>query len=432
MGMYLDLSAYRDKRICVALSGGGDSVALLHYLRVNGGGFGISLCAAHCEHGIRGEPSLRDAAFCARLCGGWGIPLFSFSADCPGLAQEQRKSLETAARDFRYACFDSILREGKADCVATAHHGGDNAETVLFRLCRGTSLTGMGGISERDGYIRPLLGVSKAEIEGYLAENGLEYCTDETNGDGDITRNAIRMRVLPVLEEIVPGAADSINRFSALCREDDGLLYRLSEGYVEELGGGAYAVALGAEPPLFRRACLSVLRKMGVGKDYTARHLEALTALRDAQNGDRLSMPQGITAIREYGKIVFYRERDRGETGEIPFALGEFTLGGVRFRAGTEGAVGRPGCLCVAREKIPGDAVFRNRRPGDVITQFGGGTKKLKDFLIARKVPQRLRGDLVLLASGKEVLAVLGVEISEKARVGQGDSPVFLCLGSEA
>lgn len=430
MGMYLDLAAYRDKRICVALSGGGDSVALLHYLRANGGAFGISLCAAHCEHGIRGEPSLRDAGFCARLCEGWGIPLFSFSADCPRLAQEQRKSLETAARDFRYACFDGILREGKADCVATAHHGGDNAETVLFRLCRGTSLTGMGGIAEREGYIRPLLGVSKAEIEGYLSENGLEYCTDETNGDGDITRNAIRLRVLPVLKEAVPGAAESINRFSALCREDDALLYRLSEGYAEELRDGTFAVSLGAEPPLFRRACLSVLRKMGVEKDYTARHLEALAALKDAKNGDRLSMPRGITAIREYGKVVFYRERGVEEAGEIPFALGEFSLGGIRFSVGTEGAGERPGCLRAAREKISGDAVFRRRRPGDVITPFGGGTKKLKDFLIARKVPQRLRGELVLLASGKDVLAVLGVEISEKVRIGQGDTPVFLCLKS--
>ena len=142
------------REIIVAVSGGSDSMALLHYFSVHAAHWGITLCAVHCEHGIRGEASLEDARFVRDVCGAWGIELYSFSADCPSLAAARKVSLETAARQFRYGCFDRILREKKADLVATAHHCGDNAETVLFNIARGASLTGAGGISDREGYVK--------------------------------------------------------------------------------------------------------------------------------------------------------------------------------------------------------------------------------------------------------------------------------------
>ncbi len=432
--MKADISQYRDKKICVAVSGGADSMALLHYLSVHAAHWGITLCAVHCEHGIRGEASLEDARFVRDVCGAWGIELYSFSADCPSLAAARKVSLETAARQFRYGCFDRILREKKADLVATAHHCGDNAETVLFNIARGASLTGAGGISDREGYIRPFLSVTKEEILRYVTENGIAYRTDATNADERFTRNAIRVRVLPALEEAVPGAAGNISRFSRLAREDDALLYELSAALVNGSQGG-YKVLFSDKKPLFRRACLTALKAMGAEKDYTATHLESLCALRTAKNGERLSMPENIWAVREYDGVAFYRSRLK-DVQEISFSVGVFSLAGKTFsveecrswsaekcRTGEAGRV-----LYASMSRIPSSAVFRTRREGDLFHKFGGGEKKLKDFLIDRKIPRRERDGLIVLADGSEVLAVLGVEISEKLKVSDGDAAVCLRL----
>ncbi len=424
--MNLQLSGYRHKRICAAVSGGGDSMALLHYLCRHAEAYDIQLSAVHCEHGIRGEASAADGAFVREICEAWGVPLFMFSADCPALAAARKVSLETAARQFRYGCFDRLLKEGKADLIATAHHMGDNAETVLFNIARGASLTGAGGISDRPGYIRPLLSVTKGEILRYLQENGVACRTDETNADEHITRNAIRLQVLPALEKIVPGASGGIARFARLAQADDALLYELAAPLVAA-GEGHAKVFFSEKKPLFRRACLSALKGMGVEKDYTAAHLEALCALKTAKNGERLSMPGNIWAVREYDGVAFYRARPREER-EIPFTLGRFFLAGREFcaeecparRAGESGYA--------ALEKIPASAVFRTRREGDVFRKFGGGAKKLKEYLIDRKIPRRERDGLILLAAGKEILAVLGVEISDRIRVDEGSRVVRLAL----
>ncbi len=428
--MRLDIREYRGKKICAAVSGGSDSMALLHYLHAHAARCGIELSAVHCEHGIRGEESKADRAFVEKFCGDRDIPIFVFAADCPALASARKVSLETAAREFRYGCFDKLLREKKADCIATAHHQGDNAETVLFNIARGASLTGAGGIACREGYIRPMLSVKKEEILRYLKENGVEYRTDATNRDEHITRNAIRLQVLPVLETIVPGAAGGISRFSRLAQEDDALLYELAAPLLS-VSDGCAKVVFSDKKPLFRRACLLALKSMGAEKDYTAAHLEALCSLRAANNGERLSMPENIRAVREYDGVAFYRDRPREER-EIPFAVGAFSLAGRSFSveeaaARTEGR----GVLFAARGKIPPSAVFRTRREGDVFRKFGGGEKKLKDYLIDKKIPRRERDGLILLADGKEVLAVLGVEISEKIKVEKGDRAVRLCLSEK-
>jgi tRNA(Ile)-lysidine synthase len=347
-----------------------------------------------------------------------GIPLFVYSADCPALARERKVSLETAARDFRYQCFQDVLSQGKADFIATAHHADDNAETVLFRLCRGTSLSGVGGIRPRAGFIRPFLNVTRAEIEEYLKANGLSYCHDETNDDDAITRNALRLRVLPELERIIPGAAAGIDRFASLAAADDDYLYRQAEKLLCE-ENGIFGVKLSDEFPLFTRACLCVLKNLGVEKDYTSAHLSALFSLGQGRNGRQISLPQGITAVKEYDRVSFYPQEEQGEDTEIPFGLGAFNMGGVCFLVERvkERKLGHGYIdLC----KIPNTAVFRHRRAGDVFTKFGGGSKKLKDYLIDQKIPRKAREDMVFLADGKEILAIVGGEISERVKVEDG------------
>ena len=232
---YFMLKKYQGKVICVAVSGGEDSVALLHYLNALKTQCGYLLSAVHCEHGIRGEESLEDMRFVQRLCKEWGIPLYTFQEDCPARAKREKESLETAARNFRLECFSRLVREGKAYAIATAHHKNDEAETALFRLARGTSLGGMSAMKEESGYLlRPFLGWTKADITAYINANALAYREDKTNLELDATRNKIRLDILPKLEEYIPGATANIARFAMLAGEDDELLCELAKELLEE------------------------------------------------------------------------------------------------------------------------------------------------------------------------------------------------------
>jgi tRNA(Ile)-lysidine synthase len=265
--------------------------------------------------------------------------------------------------------------------------------------------------------------VTRAQIEAYLQENHLSYCHDETNDDDSVTRNALRLRVLPELERIVPGAAANINRFATLAAADDDYLYRRAmELLCEEKG--VRAVRLSDEYSLFTRACLWVLKETGVEKDYTSAHLDGLFALSKGQNGRQISLPQGVIAVKEYDRVSFYTDRADGEKNtdktEIPFGLGTFALGGVCFLVVRveERKLGH-GYLDLS--KIPQTAVFRHRREGDVFTKFGGGRKKLKDYLIDQKIPRKEREEMVFLADGKEILAIVGGEIAERVKVESGE-----------
>ena len=198
------------------------------------------------------------------------------------------------------------MEEGKADFIALAHHEGDEAETVLFRMSRGASLTGVGGMSALNGYLlRPLLGWTRAEIEEYAKEKGLSWREDKTNFERDATRNKLRLDILPKLEEAVPGAAGNLVRFAGLAREDDEFLYELAERLVH-VEGEEVAVEFCEKKPLFRRACLSALKRLGVTKDYTALHLENAYRLQGLERGAKQTFPQGVEAEKREKGIVFY------------------------------------------------------------------------------------------------------------------------------
>ena len=407
----------------MAVSGGVDSVSLLHYLKGQEKTYGYTLCAAHCEHGIRGEESLRDARFVKELCERWGVPLFAFSENCPLRAERDKQSLETAAREFRKECFQRLLTEEKADFIATAHHKNDEAETVLFRLLRGTSLTGVGGMSAMDGQIiRPFLSWTRVKIEAYAQENGLVFRTDSTNLETDATRNKLRLQALPMLENCVPGATDNLVRFAGLATEDDELLYRYAKALVTVANDGVQ-VAFSGEKPLFRRACLLALKSLGVEKDYTALHLENACALQTLQRGAKQTFPKGVEAEKREDGIYFYRkcEEDFEPKPPVqPFSEKGFDGGRYRVIVSADPFPQEDGwqVLQVDGDKIPTAAVYRFRKEGDFIERFGGGKKTLKKFFNEEKTPVAEREYLPLIAEENgEVYAVCGVEISEKVKV---------------
>ncbi len=434
------LEKFFGKKICVATSGGVDSTSLLHYLKNGREKYGYILSVVHCEHGIRGAESLADGEFVRELCQQWELPLYYYSEDCPQRALKEKVSLETAARNFRKECFSKLIEGGEADYIATAHHMDDEAETVLFRLARGASLSGMKGMTSEDGYIiRPFLDWSRKDIQAYAEKNGLAYREDSTNKELDATRNKLRLEILPKLENAVFGAAKNIVRFSKLAAEDDDWLYAKAFALISEQvdldGDSEILVEFSCEKPLFRRAALTAMKRLGVEKDYTATHLEDVFYLQSLERGARVSLPRGVEAEKGEKGILFRKEKEplfSVEKKSAPFQEGVFD--GGRYAVNVSNAPikadGLWKILRVDSEKIPENAVFRFRKEGDKIERFGGGTKSLKKFFNEEKISVREREWLPLIAEAdeNEVYAVCGVEISEKIKTDKNTEKVLYIM----
>lgn len=398
-------------------------MALFHFLFTHADEFSIKLSAVNCEHGLRGAESVADSDFVKNLCKDYGVPLFFYSEDCAALSKKRKESVETAARFFRYSVFNKILSEGKADAIATAHHANDNAETVLFNLCRGSALSGLSGITEREGFIRPMLRVSKREIEKYISENSLPYRTDSSNAEDDVTRNALRLNILPALEKQIPGAVKNISRFALTAKSDDDFLYSLAEEKLS-FSDGAAAIEP-CEYPLFSRAVILAMKKMGVEKDYTGEHVRSVYSLLGKQTSAKISLPKGIFAVNEYGKIKIYFSREKNGA-EIPLGLGENRIGESVVRIDKT-----PGGLRFDLKKLPQCAVLRFRRDGDFFKKFGGAGKKLKEFFNEKKIPSAERDFIPLIAVGKEIYCVCGIEISDKLRTDENSEIYYIHISNK-
>ena len=420
----MDLKKFSGKKICVAISGGQDSVALLHYLKTQEKACGYSLSAVHCEHGIRGKESLLDAEFVQEFCRRLGVPCVVKSENCIEKARLEKTSLETAGRAFRQRVFAEILDLGEADFVATAHHLDDEAETVLFRLARGT-LSGAKGIEEENGrFIRPFLRLSKAEIVAYVEKNGLAYREDKTNFVPDVTRNKIRLEILPRLNEAVDGASENLAKFAFRLAEDDALLQELAKELLSEDEQGRTLVAFSEKKPLFTRALILAMKGLGVYKDYTSAHLDAVYSLQNKERGASLDLPYGLQAEKtSKGVALFIKKEEKGYKKPEAKAFSENGFDGGRYEVIVQKTPPVYECklLCIDGDKLPKDAVFRFRKEGDEIRRFGGGTKSLKKFFNEEKTPVDEREWLPMIAQkdGNTVYVVCGVEISEDVKISK-------------
>ena len=479
--MDIDLTPWRGRRVCIALSGGGDSVALFDWCVRHAAANRITLSAVHVEHGIRGSASQKDAAFINTLCARACVPLFCFAEDVPALAAAWGTGLEEAGRRVRYARFCKLLAEDKADVVFTAHHAGDNAESVLLNLFRGASLAGAGGIraflpaeelcarfapellavspaspeflsapltggarAERlasvgggvagvslagKGVARPMLALPKAEIEAYLAARALTWRTDESNADTSFARNFVRAAVLAPAKQRFPAAERHLYAFSRLAQEDEAFLSSLAAARLTRQEDGSFRIPQETPRPLFFRACARAFRALGA-EDASLSSFEAAASLLNARSGAERDLPCGVRAVREYDAVVLFRPAPAADYA-YPFAEGQFLCGAytVRIEAGgvpkKERGLMRP--LCFDAAALPPGCLLRPRRAGDTFTKFGGGTKKLKDWLIDKKIPRRLR-DLPVIACGGTVYAVCGAEISEQVRPGENASPCTITI----
>ncbi len=428
--MKLELSAYKGLKICVAVSGGRDSMALLHCVYSNARKFGITFYAMNCDHRMR-ENSFEDSAFVKEWCKDKDIPLLTYVYDGSGLNSENE------AREWRRGCYfraikgidDSGLKiSGGADAIATAHHMDDNAETVLFNLARGSSLSGLTGISDctvkgANGnvvkFIRPLVGCSRAEIDDYIKGNHVPYVDDETNFKEDYTRNRIRLNVLPQLEKAVHGTSEAIYRFSRLALQDEEFIREevLRRG-VFKAENEVVFLNFCQTYPLFSRAAIMVVKDYFGKKDYTLSHIDSLYRLQNCETGKKFEF-LGLQAFKEQSRISISAkiEHIAAPIKFYDFKNGNFGQAGLVICRNKNELPEEYKSLRFDWGKIPEDAVIRTKQNGDKFTKFGGGAKSLGDYLTDRKIPVRLRDKLPLIACGNEILAVCGVEISDKIKI---------------
>ena len=433
-------------KVIVGVSGGADSVCLLKMLYEMKEALGLELSCVHIEHGIRGAESRADRDFVRNLCLGMGVDLKIIEKDVPAIARDESMSLEEAGRYVRYRAFREELEERSADVIAVAHHKGDQAETVLFNMIRGSGLKGLSGMAPvNDRIIRPLLILTRSEIEEYLKEEGQDYRIDSTNKDEGYSRNAIRNRIIPELEETVLGAADHIARCADEIREaDEYIRKRAEEAYNDCVvkQGGIYRVDISSlkdREPIIRRY---VVRALLTGlysslKDLEALHVGQILDLILKQSGRSVDLPKGITALREGGYILVGRYEDiRPKREPVCIMLNEagYTQipSGGTFKAVVE-AYDKSEPIPDSDytkwfdyDKIMSGVQVRNRKEGDYLTiGTGEDRKKLKKYLIDEKVPSSDRDGLLVLADGSHIVWVVGMRISEHYKVREGTGRVL-------
>lgn len=408
----------KGETVAVALSGGEDSVCLLFLLKNLEKEKGIKVVAINVEHGIRGQSSLEDTAFCKDLCRKLSVPLKSFSVDAPMLSSAEKLSMEEAARNLRYECFLKAVNDGFCDKVACAHHLDDNVETVLFNLFRGATVSGLRGMEETsyDGVIiRPLLRVKKDDIRKYLENVGGEFRKDETNDDVKYTRNFIRKEVLPLILTRFPSAKEAVERLSLSAKSDDAFLYSLAKKALEVKDGKAY-IPRCLEYPVFSRAAILSLKALGIKKDFDNGHIAALFELCDNQSGKKVDLLDGLYGVREGDFIVVKKKTEKVEFFQKFTGENIETLDGTIYIEKTDGYK-KDGGLYVDLDKIPNGAVVRKRKIGDVFYKFGGGKVSLKKFLTDKKIPADKKDELYLIAKDDVVYVIVGVEISSLCKI---------------
>lgn len=435
----------------VAVSGGPDSMALLVCLCKLAPTHGFSVAAVHFEHGIRGQESIGDADFVAEFCEKHGIPLYLGAADVPVLAREWKMSKQTAAKRAREEYFDSLVGSGDLDCVATAHHKNDAAESVLMHILRGSGTTGLVGIRKKKGsFIRPFLCLGRVEIDDYIAEGSIPFVRDSSNDSLDYTRNYVRGAVIPMLEGAVNAdVTGALLRLGEIAEQDAAYIdQKASEAFdaCACLAGGAVEISLGRFSGLHGAIRARVVRmacaELYVTQDIEYAHVRAVLKLADeARTGARADLPHGLRARVEYGTLVISAARMRAEK----FAVSLNRRGRTMLPDGAQivcREVGKyePHAGGGFREyfdlgSLPGELQVRSRLAGDRFHPLGApGGKKLKDYFIDKKVTRAGRDAAILVADGQEIVWAVGHAMSEKYRVREDTEQILemiLIAGTE-
>ncbi len=441
---FLVTNGYQGTHLAVALSGGADSVCLLHILCELRVELSLTVSAIHVHHGIRAEEADHDMLFCRTLCEQRGVELTIFHVDAPSHANTHRMSLESAGRELRYRCFTTYHEAHSDVLIATAHHADDNAETVLFRMARGTGLRGLCGIpAQRDFYVRPCLALCREEMHHALTERGYTHCEDSTNADLAYTRNFIRHEVLPILSRVHEGTVKNISLMTEGLCEDDAFLLSYAAKRLADTEIGRLRAAIVAESPAIAKRMLWLLyeEKRRSADALTAEQMQAAL---DMIRGDRvhasMSLPCGVILQVERDTLAF---RSTDETyGLLPHAL---TMGVNYFPETGE-------CLVLSEKPVDvtNDLSFniykllihstlhfdtmdirlsvRAKQDGDSY-RYGGMTRSLKKLYNEKKLSLQARANRPVVCDEAGILWVPGFGVRDRGAdaAEKGDYRIYAC-----
>ena len=398
--------------VTVALSGGADSVALLHALWSLRDKLSINVKAAHLNHGIRGAEADRDEAFVKWLCLKFDIPIVCETVDIPSLAKEKGQSLELCAREVRY----EFLSRNAEGLIATAHTASDNTETLLFNLTRGSGTKGLAGIPpKRDNYIRPLIFCSRYDVEKYCIDNSLSYVTDSTNLTDDYTRNKIRHKVVTTLKEINPSLEEAVVRATDILREDnEALEFFTNEALFKAISDdGLLCESVNNFPTaVAKRVIIKYAQTVETELKLDYLHVNALCEI--CKNGGKISLPCGYYGEVKNGVLIINSENN----DEKPQFYAELVK--------VEKINNLLSINLIDCDKIIGSPIIRTRKEGDSIRLKNRGcTKTLNKLFTENKVDITIRDSIPVIADDKGVIWVYGMGVSQRCAPSNNSTNVL-------
>ena len=429
----------KNTHVVLGLSGGPDSVSLFYALRE----LGFEIHAVHVDHGLR-ETAARDADFVQKMCADTGVPCRVVTADCAGLAKELGMTTEEAGRKIRYEAFceeaDRIREAGHDVKIGVAHNADDQAETVLFRLMRGTGPDGLAGMAHKrfeGGHevIRPLLDVTRAEIEAYCRANDLEYMTDETNEVPGYTRNSIRLELLPFMrEKYNANISEALCRLAAIAGEDKDYLQQQTEAAYEQCLRGSVldrSSLLEFHPSIRRRVMMKAIRLAGLTEAVTYERLQAIEEALGRDTATRtIQLPRGYEVVIAFDEVRVKATEDAKDARERKILVDVITdpedvrriLQQIKEQGYPEDTAVMDADLAASACGVPAEQlqeviVCRGRQPGDFMF-LRGGRKTIKKLLGEMKIPADRRENVTFAARGSMVLA-LSEETSGKRRFAE-------------
>lgn len=401
------------RKAAVSVSGGSDSMALLHFLNNNKNAMGISLICVNIEHGIRGKDSTDDSRFVEEYCKENSIEFLAFKVDTLNFKKENKYTVEQAARILRYNIYKKIVADKTADCVATAHNKSDRAEGILLNLFRGTGLNGIIMEFKRDNIIRPLMETTKEEILRYISDNKIEYVTDKTNYDIDYSRNFIRHEIMPKIIQKFPDSINALIRFSDNCAPENDYLNEQAKKFLDNT---SILESEDIEDCILARAIFLALKNIGVNADIEKVHVDAIKNLYYNLNaGSEINLPNEIVCYKDYKKITFSKPPEK-QINAIPFKFGKINFCGFIITIALTDKMKNKDALYL-KNPLPENTVFRTKQDKDCFKRFGGGTKSLGDYFTDIKLEKRYRDFIPLIASGSEIIAAIPYGISENYKV---------------
>ena len=403
-----------EKHIAVALSGGADSMTLLVALYMLKDELGITLSAVHINHMLRGEESDRDEAFVRRVCKKMGVPLNVHRIDVDSIAEEEKISVELAARNVRYEIFDNT----ECDALATAHNADDNFETVLFRLTRKTGISGLCGIPVRRGkYIRPLLNCSREEVERFCRENGVPFVTDSTNLSDDFTRNRLRHSVVPIMKTLNPSLLTSFAKTLELLKDDSDYIDSVAKNeFLKRFDGEKLNVKdfVTLHRAVSSRVISYYLDHFSQSGNY---HVNAVVKI--ALFGGRTELKNGRMIKCADGYLAF--EEDKSVTFCVNLLKEKLDL--TKEKGKIHNLLLKNAIDC---DKIVGSLVIRTRLSGDSISfSHRKVSKSLRKWMNEEKIDKAIRDVLPVVADDEGVVWVYGGGVDSRVCIDENTSEII-------